>query len=293
MRAIITISVFMVLFSMNAQEVKMKLMYGRVADKHSRWGIDSVRISTYDTFYSTTTSENGSFELNIPRRTRVLYFYQDRYKPVKIRLSPPARRLDISMKTLSYMKEFYGPPTGKFMIGWLPLKLVWGALGIKLEVFLLKKHSLGAYLDWYYAGRQFFGGEQYTGYKIVPCYRYYFRRDAHIGFFAQVSGIVGYFDFAKLNYFNHNQYPYEISKTYILKSHGFGVGGGVSVVMNKSISKHIIFDIYIGYQYFPEDWPKKATKEGIGTTFSHDATWWYIGGPGSEIDIKLTIGGIF
>ena len=78
MRAIITISVFMVLFSLNAQEVKMKLMYGRVSDKHSRWGIDSVQITTYDTFYSTTTSENGSFELNIPRRTRVLYFHQDR-----------------------------------------------------------------------------------------------------------------------------------------------------------------------------------------------------------------------
>jgi len=293
MRTIFTISVFILLFSINAQEVKMKLMYGRVSDKHTRLGIDSVQITTNDTLYSTSTTENGSFEFNIPRKTRALYFNQDRYNAVKVRLSPPARRVDVSMKTLSYLTETYGPPTGKFMVGWLPLKLAWGALGVKLEGFLLKKHSLGVYFDWYFSGIQFFGGEKYTGYKIVPFYRYYIRRDAHLGFFVQASGIVGYFDFTKLNYFNHRQYPYEISKTYILKSYGFGVGGGVSFVMNQSKHKHIIFDIYIGYQNFPEDWPKKATNNIIPTTFSHNASWWYIGGPGSEIDIKLTIGGIF
>ena len=293
MRALITISVLMVLFSMNAQEGEMKLIYGRVSDKHSGVGIDSVQIITNDSSYSTTTSLHGSFELNIPRRTKSLYFRKDRYKSVRMGLSPFAVRLNVSMKEHDYVSKTYGPPSRKFMLGWLPFKLAWGAIGVKFEAFLFKKHSIGVYFDWYFAGRQFFGGEQYTGYKIIPCYRYYIKRNAQVGFFAQASVIVGRFDFVKLNYFNHGQYPYEISKTYILKSYGFGLGGGVSVVMNPSKRKHIILDIYIGYQNFQEDWPKKATKEGIGTTFSHNVTWWYLGGPGSEIDIKLAIGGIF
>ena len=48
----------------------------------------------------------------------------------------------------------------------------------------------------------------------------------------------------------------------------------------------------IGFQYFPVDWPDKA-KDSNGTTYDHNKTWWYFGGPGSIIEIKIAIGGIF
>ncbi len=291
MRIFLSIFFVFAVVCLNAQQQKMKLMYGRVADRYSEKGIKGVLIIVDDSTYFTTTLDLGAYEISIPRRSKWLYYRHDEYEPLNIRLKPPTRRLDVRLKPYYYINP-HGPATEKFAFGFLPLKLVWGALGIKLEGFIREKFSMGIYFDWYFRGRQLFGGEEYYGFKASPFVRYYFKRNEKRGFYAQASALVGYFDFEKLNYFNHNQYPYEISKRYILWTGGFGAAVGVYVVLVESRHKHTYFDMNIGFQYFPVDWPDKA-KDSNGTIYDHNKTWWYFGGPGSVIEIKIAIGGIF
>lgn len=68
------------------------------------------------------------------------------------------------------------------------------------------------------------------------------------------------------------------------------MGIGISDVIKNL--KHFSININIGLQIMPSNYPKKVTDDS-GKTYTHNGLWWYAGGPGSIIEIKLAFGGIF
>lgn len=270
------------------QNRKMKTLSGKVVDHKSLQGIDSVLITTRAAEYSTTTDKTGSFKFTVPGKYIRFKFRHIDYKSREERAYSSNSDLNIRMGKI----KRYGPATQKFAIAWLPLKLFWGALGMKVEVFINDKISLGTYFDWYIDGIQYFGGEKYTGFKASPCFRYYIKRDIKRGVYAQVTGIVGYFDFHPLNYTSGDRYPYEYSTTYMFWMGGAGFAFGAYFVLSDTKLKHMYFDVNAGLQIFMAPWPMEA-RNSNGMRFEHYPQWWYIGGPGSIIELKLAIGGFF
>jgi hypothetical protein len=70
---------------------------------------------------------------------------------------------------------------------------------------------------------------------------------------------------------------------------GFGVSAGISFKM----SKKGVGNLSIGYRYCPISVPEtiQATApSGSTLIYEADTDWWYRGGPGTYLDVKLTFG---
>jgi len=289
MRWLLIISISLLGFSSVAQKQKMKTIYGYVNDKYTYEAISGVRVFSADSATSGTTDAMGTYRITVPRKSKRIYFHHDGYEPVNIRLAHYTRRLDVRMRPISLQKEKYGELSGKNALAWLPTKHILGALGLRYERFIHLRYSAGLYFDWYYRGRQAFGSEEYTGFKATPTFRYYFMHHKAMGFYVQASAIVGYFDFAKLNYVYPNRHDVSVSVNYIFWTGG--VGGAVGAYFAFGKEKHFFLDLNFGFQFMPANYPTvKKTSNGL---YEHYPTWWYAGGPGSIIEVKIAIGGIF
>jgi hypothetical protein len=62
-------------------------------------------------------------------------------------------------------------------------------------------------------------------------------------------------------------------------------------------SHHGVGNVSVGCQFFPMDVPTDIKIEqgapGRFVTYSVNNAWWYITGPGSIVEIKFTLGGLF
>ncbi|MFA5417728.1 MAG: hypothetical protein WC341_04635 [Bacteroidales bacterium] len=61
---------------------------------------------------------------------------------------------------------------------------------------------------------------------------------------------------------------------------------------NRKFPFYNTHDFNIGFQFMPHNYAREITGEH-GEKYKHNPLWWYLGGPGSEIELKLAIGGIF
>lgn len=277
--------------SLFGQHIKTKTINGRVSDKYTFYGIEDVAILLKDSTLVSKTDSLGYYTLNLPKKEKRLFFTNKDYHTLKIRTGYSSKKINVRLKPLKRPPNSYGDLSGKNMLGWLPLKHILGALGLKYERFIKKKYSVGAYVDWYYKGRQFFGSEEYTGFKCTPTFRYFFIHHWAMGFYVQASAIVGYFDFSKLNYEYDTQRSTtdEISITYNFWSGGAHVGIGGYFAHKEG--KNACLDVSIGIQIFTEQYPSE--KEANNKTYTHNSGWWYLGGPGSIFEFKLSLCGIF
>ena len=292
MRTALVVFLFLLSISLSGQEKRMRTIHGKVTDKKSGLSISDVRIRPNDTNYYTTSGKIGEYKFSIPKRSRSLFYSHPDYEEYHVKINPFAKRVDVRMIPIIKIRHTYGPARGHFAIGFLPMKLMWGALGVKLEVFMINKLSAGTFFDWYFSGFQYFGGEKYSGYKISPFMRFYFIRNEKHAIYTQGSAVYGYFDFEKLNYTFGDEWPYEISIGYLQESWGFGIGLGYCVTLIDTKLKRLFVDINLGIQYLPANWPEENNSYH-GRTADHNKTWWYLGGPGSIIELKLSLGGIF
>jgi len=267
----------------------MKLIYGRVMDKYTVIGIDSVRIYSKDSLFSTTSVVHGTYNLMIPGKERKLYFVHKDYYREKVRLKEKTRILDVRLKPLVQLEERFGEPAGKNAVAWLPSKHILGALGLRYDRILGQRLSAGIYVDWYYRGRQFLGSDKYTGIKVTPTGRYYFIHHEYSGFYLQLSAMAGYFDFSELNYEYVSNSGDEVSVTYNFWTGGAGAAIGSYFVLGKS--ELIYLDINLGTQFMPAKWPDDI--EANGKTYSSNKNWWYFSGPASFFEIKIAVGLIF
>jgi hypothetical protein len=269
----------------------MKTMFGYVNDRYTYAPLKDVSVYAADSNTIAYTDSTGYYEISIPRKNLKLYFHHNKYKSEKIGFSHTARRQDARMAPIAADAEKYGKPAGRNAISWLPTKLIWGAVGLRYERFIGSRFSIGTYADWYFTGQQYFGDEEYTGIKVTPAFRYFFRHHEALGFYIQASAIIGYFDFSKLNYVtdgSSSRYVYSVADFFWTGGAGFGVGAYFSF----SRKNTAFLDLNVGWQILPANYPS-TVETPFGSTYEHYNTWWYMGGPGSFIEIKIAIGGIF
>ena len=104
----------------------------------------------------------------------------------------------------------------------------------------------------------------------------------------------GYFHFDEVDYRLNSASNRRFTKEEFFWTAGFGVSVGSMVRLVRS--QHGVMNISIGYQYFPIKIPETSyytIDEETTITVSTDNSWWYWGGPGSYVEIKFTLGGIF
>ena len=262
------------------------MIQGKVINQTSGLSIKDVTIYTPDSAYLVKSKNSGKYHFSIPKKINTLIFSHDDYITKEVSFKSSKRVLDVKLDRL--IPDSSDLVNHKYSISFLPIKLITGAFSLRFEKFINKKKSVGAYLTYYYDGRQYFGSEEFTGLKTSFYFRYYFVHKQSHGFYAQGSIIIAYFDFDKLNYNYSNQLTKSISTSFW--TGGFGAAVGITDIVKNS--KHFIFDINIGWQIMPALYKTTITDEH-GRELDHNNLWWYIGGPGSVVEIKLAIGGIF
>jgi hypothetical protein len=261
-------------------------MQGKIINEKSGLGISGVTISTQDTNFKTISKNAGSYHFTIPKSIDILIFSHDDYKSKIVSLEKSNRVIKVKLQRIK--PDSTDLPSLKNTLSFLPLKLLTGGFSLRLERFIKTRYSVGSYLTYYYRGRQFFGNEKFTGIKVSPYFRFYFKRNKSYGFYIQGAGIVAYFDFSRLKYNYSNSRT--ISAPTIFWTAGLSGAVGITNIVRNS--KHFIIDINIGWQYLPPAFENNFTDEN-GIEYSHNSLWWVAGGPGSAIEIKLSIGGIF
>jgi hypothetical protein len=123
-------------------------------------------------------------------------------------------------------------------------------------------------------------------------YRFYFWRNMVGGFFVEGKLTYGYFDLYELYYYalvsaSYRGF-YSQEKT---SAYGFGTSIGLS---RKPRGGPVFINLSIGWQFLPLRVTQTKVNEGYGDLPSDvDDVFWYIGGPGSVVEVKFIIGGIF
>lgn len=179
-----------------------------------------------------------------------------------------------------------------------------GAVEIDYERFLNQKHSVGLMSSFYlYKGIPYvemipFSSNEmatFTGIKFSPYYRYYIWKNKSNGGFVEGKISYGYFDFGDINYFEVPSHDEEDAKFFSETSNSLGVGGSFGWMIHSTHSP-VVINFSIGVQYFPLNVLKNKYIEESGGYFRPyelDDLFWYMFGPGSYLEVKFMIGGIF
>jgi len=311
----VCISSLLVLFIISGFS-QNKIAKGYVLDEYTLAPIDSAIVAFKNKAIYTYTDVTGYFSIQLPKRRGHLDFLHKEYtdKRVLLKLGFQQRNTIIHLESIHskiYRDSIFNGHKNTFTISILELFAV--AIAARYERFLGFKHSTGIHASYYIYGHDSFDvfayencgsgsyqvSTKYHGYKIAPFYRYYMRRNGTYGVFLEGKIPFGYFDFGEIEY-------HVSSNTYYSESiaHDFWTwGGGISIGAMFAIpkTKHGVINFSIGYQYFPMvDTPEYIYSEvnsppGTTTTLRlHNHTkFWYMPGPGSYVEVKVLIGGIF
>jgi hypothetical protein len=280
--------IFLILFiSTQVNGQKTRRVRGYVINKTSGLGIERALVSTHDKANTVLTDSEGLFRIKIPRKTDSLFFSKEGFSSTGKALKFNTLKIDVKLTRL--VPDPNDLPRLKNSLSFLPLKLITGGLAFRYERFFKTKYSLGLYTDYYYRGREYFGTEEFKGIKVTPHFRYYTVRNKSFGVYAQGGIIISYFDFHKL-YYNTYEMEYSYSTSPKFWTGGFIFSFGIEDIVGNS--RNFIVDISVGLQYMPQTYPTTVTGPH-GLTYTHNPGWWYAGGPGSLVEIKLAFGGIF
>jgi hypothetical protein len=187
-----------------------------------------------------------------------------------------------------------------------PFELIIGSLGLEYEHFFTTKHAAGIHSSFYLLGWGYSWNtvdhelNRFSGFKLAPYYRHYFHRTAYHGFFVEGRPEVGYFKMDPLLY-RYWLTSFWFTGEYLTqgKKMEFWTGGiSVNLGFDARFAKAPkgLFTFSIGLQYFPLRAPKNLLvpdEYGNVWYYERNENWWYFGGPGSIIQVKLGYGGIF
>ena len=182
-------------------------------------------------------------------------------------------------------------------------ELLMGSVGIDYERFVKYRHSIGLkssffLYDGLYMGIPFNNAPtpKFTGIKLSPYYRYYFWRNPGNAGFLEGKVSWGYFDFEQIAYkdpkMEGDDEYYGKTLPAISRSLGFGGAFGWSLT---SIRSHLILNFSIGLQYMSLNVPSTQyiTTYAQPVKLVLDNPYWYVRVPGSVVELKFMIGGIF
>ncbi len=286
MRILLAYILLLLFATTQAQSTSFKYLHGKIYNKASGLGIANVKISIGDSSYGKVSKRSGAYVIRARKEDDSILFQHPDYQPLKLYLKKSIRTIDAPLSRLRPNSNDL--PKLKNTLSFLPLKLITGGLCLNYERFIKTRLSTGIYSNYYFRGRQYFGREEFTGLKLTPNARFYFKRNKSYGFYVQGGLIVGYFDFSKLNY----NYSDVLSKSISAYFWAGGLEAAVGMMDILGNYSKVIIDINAGWQIFKPPFSEKIVDEH-GREYSHNAAWWFVGGPGSIIEIKIAIGGIF
>lgn len=280
---------------------------GYVINKLDNMLIQDAKVSVVSSEIFNYTDELGHFQIEVPKKHHFLMVTKPGFKSAKVHLIPGFKNITIRVELVP---QAYYASVGdtnfinyKNVVTFAPLELIGGAFAIRYERFLKPRHSVGVHSSVYFYGRNVssMGSEYnyypvYQGVKLSPFYRFYPFRNNRRGLFAEVKFPFGYIHFSELDYHYTSSTHPRVKLEYSFWTYGFGASVGMMFKFPRK--EHGVINISVGYQYFPIDVPETIQyplhdKDGTVLTLPTDTRWWYWGGPGTSLDLKFTIGGIF
>ena len=271
-----------------------KTAKGVVKDKVSHRIIEGARINVENTDMITYSDTSGKFSIIVPKKNRFLLISKNNYKTAKValRLGFQHKFFNLYLTPSAATDSLFDKTKNVFTLSLL--ESFNGAIAIRYEHFLKRKHAIGIHNSFYLFGRNptTLGSEydnyvKYRGVKASPFYHYYFIRKNKFGLYGEGKIQLGYIHFSELGYY-HSSYMKKYTEASFWST-GFGISIGI---MFKG-SKKATGNFSIGYQYFPIHVPQTiewTPDGGNPLTYTVDTDWWYRGGPGSYVDIKFTLG---
>lgn len=289
MKSISSIFFLLLVIVSFGQEKKMNTITGYVSNTTSKSGIEGVKVYDKKSSGLCYTDSLGFYAIEIRKGPNSLFYSHHKYESVAIGLRPKNKRLDVAMKPLDspVLPDTSDKPLLKNMIVIFPLNFIFGALQMRCDRFIKPKHSLGLSGVWYYAGRYPFNNTKFTGFKVGPSYRYYPIRDNNFGMYIQAIAMLAHFDMSDLRY-SYDNLIKDVEDSFWTG----GLGAAFGFTKDVGLTGHTIIDISVGVQYLPFLVPR-TMDSNYGVRFSAHDEWWYVGGPGSVIELKFSIGGIF
>lgn len=273
-----------------------KLIEGKIINGSNNYPVPFVKVIRLDSLFDVKSDKNGFFKISIPEAGKVkLLFSHPEYSlltkeiipkqvnaPLLITLNQTEQKKD---SVLSHYKN---------MVSYFPLELLNGSIGLRYERFINLKHSVGLHVSTYLFGfiHPFPLGYNYgyeanfTGFKFGPFYHYYLWHAKSRAGFIEIKPLVGYFHF------------YNLSKNYssarIYEDQNYWLAGGSTAfgLLFNPKGGRVAICLSIGYQFFPVKFnPSVPTAEGY--SYEYNNSWWFWGGPGSYIEFKFSVGGLF
>lgn len=275
---------------------------GRILSKKTRQPVEYALFQLKDQKRIGYSIKHGDYRVCVPKSTDSLLISQKDFKTRAISV----RELTFSHKvlieplvkdTLDDLKTSY-----RNSIGLMLNELIRGSVGIDYERFLKYRHSIGLKSSFFLFDGLYFGipfnyaqAPSFKGIKLSPYYRYYYWRYPSNGAFVEGKLSWGYIDFKEISYRQQNavddDYYYRLYSE-ISRSMGFGVALGWMI---KRVQSPVVLSFGIGLQYFPLNVPstQKDTWNNQSVDLVLDNPYWYVRVPGSVLEFKFMIGGIF
>lgn len=163
------------------------------------------------------------------------------------------------------------------VVGISPIKLLYDGLRIKLEKPMNEKVTYGVLLTGYY--------KYYPGVQLAPFARFYFKKRAPEGFYAQAKIVGGYYKSSYSYYDDDFNY---IEKNEYFTSFGGGIAVGYQLLWGNNDRWTI--DVNLGIKAVGSPPQYSGNSFGGSLMSAGNSIGWYATGPGSIIDGLVSVG---
>jgi len=280
-----------------------RVVNGIVINSFTKNGVENVNVFEPRFGNFDKTDSAGHFKIEFPKKSRKLLFTKSDFYSLNYRCQPGIHRRDlivVKLKPLNFKEIDTIRKSYKNILTLSINEFLTGAVALSYERFIGKKQSVGLHTSVYLYGFNNLlldlGSDpvSYKGIKLAPFYRFYMVRSNNHGFFIEGKIPFGYFNFSSLTYWYHGD-----SNSKNFPQNFWTIGGTLAAgwMFRLGHSHHGVGNVSLGCQFFPMDVPTDINLEqgapGRLVTYSLNKAWWYATGPGSVVEIKFALGGIF
>ncbi len=272
-----------------------KQISGKILEINHRDPIAGASLSIGRNIRVAYADVSGVYCVTVPDSVSMIGVSHPDFVPATIYLPAGGKNesnIEVRLKPLHLSRQDTLWKTYKNQVGIAPNEIAIDGIGMRYQRFLKPKFALGLHTTAYIlsTSKYFFssGKTEYSGVKIAPFIRFYSPREMPKGLFGEIKLIGAYMDFNKLNYKRGNS---EVNRSFPNQCWNMGAGAALGYYRLLGKADHFVFEIILGIQILPLNVP--LTKEFNGTIYRVDNVMWYVGGPGSAVELKLIFGGIF
>ena len=274
------------------------LVVGEVVDYHKGKPIESAIIRMEDNKIVAYSNQKGQFKAAVPKTNRALIVNHDLFEPkmVPVRLEdkgPFEIKIKLQKSVLTEADTSWKNRNNILLFS--VLELFNGGIGLRYERFVKPKHAIGIHATGYFFGVSWpyhFGtmdDNRFHGLKLAPFYHFYVLRTISFAGYAEIKPLIAYFDFYSLDYARDNAPEYEYNTSATFWTGGISAAWGWLFFPRRS---NYTIGLSLGFQFMPWKVPDTIIDEN-GVTWELNKAWWYFGGPGSLLEFKFMLGGIF